>query len=314
MKNFTCIIFLFLTTSICNSQNLIPNGDFEQYHSCPDDISELDSALYWFTPTDGTSDYYNQCATSNLVGVPDNGMGHQVAHSGVGYSGIFFYDDLLGFSLNYREYLEVQLTSALTAGNCYRFQMYMSLSELSAYAVSDIEVHFSSGPVTNFGTQAPLLVTPQIVNTGSYITDTVNWVTFAANYTANGTETHIVIGSFKDDSMADTLFVNANTGIEHFAYYYIDDVSLMLCTGVEEQNYHQEINSFPNPFNDGLNFSCNSNSDSQVIIYDIASRIIFNGSFTSSIHLNTSQFSKGIYMYEIRNEDVVVKKGKLIKQ
>ena len=80
------LITLLLTCRICSAQNLVPNGDFEGYSGCPDNASQFDSTLFWFSPTAATPDYFNQCATSN-VGVPYNDFGYQPAHSGGGYAG-----------------------------------------------------------------------------------------------------------------------------------------------------------------------------------------------------------------------------------
>lgn len=53
---------------------------------------------------------------------------------------------------------------------------------------------------------------------------------------------------------------------------------------------------------------------SLIIIYDIASREILKQRFTSSTTLNTANFSKGIYFYEVRNGNGVIKKGKVVKE
>jgi hypothetical protein len=36
--------------------------------------------------------------------------------------------------------------------------------------------------------------------------------------------------------------------------------------------------------------------------------------FTNSISLNTESFSKGVYLYEVRNKNGVIKNGKLVKE
>lgn len=113
-KQIIFFILLF-TCRNCIAQNLVPNGNFEGYRSCPTDISQLDTALYWITPTTGTSDYFNQCTTNASIDVPNNQVGFQTAYSGVGYSGIFLFDIFFNVSLNYREYLEVPLTSVSMA-------------------------------------------------------------------------------------------------------------------------------------------------------------------------------------------------------
>jgi hypothetical protein len=88
MKNFYLQVILILTGTISYSQNLVPNGDFEQYSGCPTGYSQIDSALYWTVPTSvNSTDYYNACAISLSVSVPLNGAGFQETHSGSGYGG-----------------------------------------------------------------------------------------------------------------------------------------------------------------------------------------------------------------------------------
>jgi len=90
--NLRIFITLFVFTgNICCAQNLIVNGDFEDYTTCPWALSQLDFAQYWINPTTvngGTPDYYNACCTSTWVGVPKNNFGFQNAYSGSAYGGV----------------------------------------------------------------------------------------------------------------------------------------------------------------------------------------------------------------------------------
>ena len=61
--------------------NLVYNGDFEIYDTCPKNIStpgdlQIEHCLAWTAPTKlGTSDYFNVCNNSTLnkfAGVPKN--------------------------------------------------------------------------------------------------------------------------------------------------------------------------------------------------------------------------------------------------
>ncbi len=71
---------------------------------------------------------------------------------------------------------------------------------------------------------------------------------------------------------------------------------------------------FPNPFVDKLNITIMENESSEIILYDISSRKILQQKFTNTISLNTSQLANGLYIYEIRNNNGEVRKGKVIKQ
>ena len=82
MNKLCCLIVLIFTCGVCEAQNLLPNGAFEQYSGCPDSVCQIDSALFWFSPTTGMGannylpSYYNQCSAS-WVGVPGNVFGTQ---------------------------------------------------------------------------------------------------------------------------------------------------------------------------------------------------------------------------------------------
>ena len=76
----------------------------------------------------------------------------------------------------------------------------------------------------------------------------------------------------------------------------------------------RELKIFPNPFSDNLNITTNDEELLEVNLYDILSRSVLQQKFTSSISLNTFQLAKGIYIYEVRNKNGVIKAGKVVKQ
>jgi hypothetical protein len=123
---FILLQFIHLTSW---GQNLVPNGDFEYYSSCPTDDGQIFKAIPWFQPYTGggtnssSTDYFNMCANSNsFVSVPLNFIGHQFAHSGFGYTGIEVYSG--GFDA--REYLEVELFDTLIPNATYCLNIYVS--------------------------------------------------------------------------------------------------------------------------------------------------------------------------------------------
>jgi hypothetical protein len=98
------LFVLMLTCKVCNAQNLIPNGDFEQFSGCPNSMGQLSNALFWINPTlQGSPDYFNQCAIGP-ANVPNANWGYQPAHSGGGYCGIDIRDESVTEG---REYIEV---------------------------------------------------------------------------------------------------------------------------------------------------------------------------------------------------------------
>jgi hypothetical protein len=93
------------------------------------------------------------------------------------------------------------------------------------------------------------------------------------------------------------------------------DASVPHCyTGINKINDDDSVNVFPNPFSDKLNITTSKNELSEIIIYDITSRKIMLQKFTGSASLNTEPLTKGIYIYEVRNNNGVIKKGKIVKE
>jgi hypothetical protein len=92
------------------------------------------------------------------------------------------------------------------------------------------------------------------------------------------------------------------------------NVSVPHCiTGINEVN-ENGVNLFPNPFTTQLNITTTNNDQSKIILYDITSKIIIQQKFTGSVSLNTEQLKKGIYLFEIRNKNGIIKKGEIIKE
>ncbi len=301
-----------MTCRICGAQNLVPNGDFERYKSCPTYISQLDTLFDWFNPTNATPDYFNVCVSPFWASVPYNFMGYQYAHSAVGYAGLI----QLAAGVNWREYIEVQLLSPLIASACYQFQMYISAGDDCEYKTDAIQVYFSDTAYNNSTTDLLPLI-PQISNAAGSVPDTMNWMLVTANYIATGGEQYIIIGNYYD-SINTSLSIANPVGIHHFAYIFIDDVCLTACgssctTGISDESENADKYAYPNPFSDKLNFRISNKELSEIILYDIASRKILQQKFTNSVSLNTEQLAKGLYLYEVRNKDGSCKKGKVVK-
>ncbi|MEO5569903.1 MAG: T9SS type A sorting domain-containing protein [Bacteroidia bacterium] len=79
-------------------------------------------------------------------------------------------------------------------------------------------------------------------------------------------------------------------------------------------NYQFPISISPNPVTEKLNVNVNNNELSEIILYDITGRKLLQQKFLNSITLNTKQLAKGIYLYEVRNKNGVIKKGKVVKE
>ena len=227
-KKAGVLLVLFLTSYfVIDSKaqvNLVPNGDFEIYTSCPTSPGQTNRAFPWYDPNNSTSDYFNSCApVSSGVNVPGNmSVFFQFAHSGVGYTGLFGEQSP---SANHREYIQVKLSDSLSYSSCYVVTFYCNLLNAEKYAINNMGA-FISQTAISCPQNLPYNLTPQILLPGNpTISDTLNWVKVQGLYNANGGEQYITIGNFQYDSNTVFQVINASS-VEAESYYYIDDVSL----------------------------------------------------------------------------------------
>jgi hypothetical protein len=104
-----------------------------------------------------------------------------------------------------------------------------------------------------------------------------------------------------------TTFVNASFTIEEYAC----NKGSMNINELKNDLFFQVI---PNPFNDNITFKSNYNEFLELVLYDITSSKITHIMFTKDVSLNTVKLSKGIYIFEIKNKDNVIHRGKVIKE
>ena len=151
MKKHLLIGVVGLSSLFAGGQNLVPNGSFEQFSTCPIGLAKINYALNWYNPAigvnvggnGGTPDYFNQCATPSQAGIPNNAFGYQQAYSGNAYGGLaLFYFGVPDF----REYIESDIVMPLLANGCYHFEMYVNLANTSKFSTEFIfwKLYFSN--------------------------------------------------------------------------------------------------------------------------------------------------------------------------
>jgi OmpA-OmpF porin, OOP family len=288
------IILIFYFHFVSAQENLVANGGFEEFFSCPSGLADF-TVSDWIPATGGSSDYFNTCNLSS-VSIPANIVGYQNAHSGNGYCGI-----VSGFenpNENQREYIQTQLLSELIAGKEYVFSGFFSLADSSRYCVKNLGITFSSTAIGGaFGT--PISFSPvQIFPENTALCDTGVWAEAKVNYIAQGGENYLTVGLFFDDNSSQIELVNPLK--VDFAYYYIDDIS------VKEFSF----GAIPNvltPNNDGINdfWELNSPSETEFYILNRWGSIVFKGVSNSNViswqgdDINGNGCSDGVYYYKI---------------
>ncbi len=205
--------------SVCISQNLVPNPSFETYTACPANWGNGGPMLCfpWVNGNLATADYFNTCATSTNVQIPNNLFGNQPAHTGNAYAGYWARESFI-----WREYLQVQLTQPLVAGFSYEVSFYVSLADLHC-GVTHVGAYLSSTP-PDPATIGPLAASPQIEANIGYVNDKDNWTLVTGCYAATGGEQYITIGNFYNNPSSP---LDPTCSTAPNSYYYLDDVSVV---------------------------------------------------------------------------------------
>jgi Secretion system C-terminal sorting domain len=318
------LILLLFSSSLLRAQNLVPNGSFEIFSSCPSNYGQIYKATGWFQPhkypgnnnvnSCSSSDLFQSCALLPNLSVPLNDAGFQNARTGNAYAGIAFFTIWVNGNGG-REYIEVKLNKALVENKKYDLTYYVSFAEGSLYSTTKFDAYFSNDSLLHTSIDfIKIPVSPQIQYNGR-IDDTLNWVAVSGSYIANGGEQFLTIGNFQDSAASNPAYIPSGFQVGG-SYYYIDDVSLIedTITGVDElSNSNFEI--FPNPSTD--NFKVKSMQDiTGISLIDIYANTVItkrNNKITETI--DVSNLADGIYFVvcEFKNgmrarKKIVVKK------
>jgi outer membrane protein OmpA-like peptidoglycan-associated protein len=219
MKNLIALFFVLFYINT-QAQNLVPNGGFESIKSCPNswvDTVQKPVAYHWYSPDNGTPDYYNTCGTNDGK-VPDLWSGYQLPAEGEGFAGIYNWS-----KFTYKEYLGVKLKEQLIKDTVYTISFSFANAKNSDYACFDIGLILSSDSTL---TENSISVISSRVDKNSWDPIT-KWAKFETTYKASGDERHLFIGNFLDALSPDTLkfrFNYVHPMLSGRAYLYIDEV------------------------------------------------------------------------------------------
>jgi outer membrane protein OmpA-like peptidoglycan-associated protein len=216
------ILFLssILGISFSQSSNLIPNSSFELFKKLPDDVAQAKECLIsWTIPNKvGRGEYYHAKCDSKKAGTKKNHFGQQNPHSGDAYVG-------LCVAKNFREFLQVELTSALIKSETYSIKLYVSCADKPRLSsLDEFNILFSNGSFS-IPKNENLLVTPEIKFTGNF-SNQKDWIELSSSYIANGTEKYMTFGSFMYEDKGKTH--GEINGAFKYAHYYVDDISIVL--------------------------------------------------------------------------------------
>ena len=241
------VIFLFLLLlsfplSLL-SQNLIPNGDFEEYNQLPNQQGKLTNCKHWINPTFATPDYFHSDALpGSTVQLPNTGFATVEPFSGNGIAGLFL---VVG---DIREYITVELIKPLKKGKSYTlsFAHTNGSGDYFASCGSDRFGIYFSKTIPYLNTLFSLPVLPQI-EIPNFCWDTI-WKNESFTFVADDNYTTLTFGNFytSDETTTMTMVQAVTTGN---AYFFIDKVELI----PEEAEVHIEMPNVFTPNEDGTN-------------------------------------------------------------
>jgi hypothetical protein len=322
------ILILLLGFGYYNSisQNLIANGSFENYTApvnCTGGGGGFDNYTAfpvnhvvnnWYSLN--SPDYFSQlCNGSNNNGSPTNLFGCNYANEGNNYAGFI----LFTASYETKEYIYQQLSNPLQAGKLYCMSFYVSRADLITHAIHSIGAFFSNN-IQSTTSLGYVNATPQIVNQSGFITDTIGWTEIQGCFTANGGEQYVTIGNFNSNTDTDTLFVgsaNPLSGANCYAYYYIDNITLIdqSTVGVSELVKENSFEVYPNPNNGIMQLNYNISKKAELLITDITGRVVNSYPLDEtqrSIVINEQGLNAGIYFYTIKQNNHILKQDKIV--
>ncbi len=314
----TVLLFKYTYSQV----NLVPNPGFEIYDTCPYSGSQIQFAKRWFSPTTGTPDYYNACASPypiTPVSVPSNAFGSSFAHAGNGMAGFYCFDPNLN-SL-YREYVSIRLTSPLVNNEKYFVSFFVKLPDSIRYATNRLHAYF--GDTIHKNSYDTINVIPQVASfLPGFYNNKSAWTKVKGSFIAQGTKKFIYLGYFKHPFTNDSLYVGgSSTGYYsyHTCYYYLDDVCVTTDSlynenwgvGIQERQSASPVRVFPTIIEDYLYFE-NINSLEKVRVYSTYAESQNVSYLNNSIDF--TNLKSGIYFILINTDDKKIIKFKVIKQ
>lgn len=307
-------LFLTITTTWAQVENMVLNPSFEEYEDCPQSYTFMDKTHrlipHWTYPSFTTPDYFNKCS-SGEVKVPSNFAGHSQPKSGDGYMGSI----LSGTDRDFREYFQGTLKEPMEEGQRYCVSFWYKLASGSKFAVDQLSVYFVNNEVAN-SNKTYLGYNAQLNNQeGLFLDNTEEWIQFCQVYKADGGESFFLVGNFKNYNNTNYVVTGKDTKNKKgkaYAYYYFDDfeirplVDCNVCACVPKGMETVVIDSFYTGGLDPVTGQIDEIKNDGVISLGIS-----GGSPPYSIKWSTgaknvqkiTNLSAGKYAYEIRDQN-----------
>lgn len=221
LLKLTFTITLYFIIQKGAGQNLVTNGDFEDYITLPGSYSEIDYCRDWNNAGGlATPDYFHLNGTGP-VQLPNSELGTVNPYSGSGIAGFYTYMS----TQVWHEFISCSLSSPTVQGDYYlvSFRLVNGTGNHSnGTSTNHIGMRFSEHPLKQTSCN-PIPVTPQIDIKQNFYSTT--WKTFSFYFVADSAYQYITIGNFYTD--AQTNIVQQYTNPYYYgAYYFIDKIEV----------------------------------------------------------------------------------------
>lgn len=218
-----------------DDKNLVQNPSFEAISGKLKKLKQIKVAAEWDSPTALRADLYSTEKEGLPCSAPENQYGKESPYDGSNYAGIVMY------SYNNKEprtYLQSQLIAPLRKDVTYCIKFYVSLSDLSKYAVNNFGMYFSKEGLL-LEEKGDIIIDKEkdrkyiAVNTDNRVyNERYNWIPVCATYTATGKENFITIGNFFNNKETEYEKLKKMAGFNGTqiptSYYYIDQVEVFI--------------------------------------------------------------------------------------
>ncbi|MFA6056778.1 MAG: gliding motility-associated C-terminal domain-containing protein [Taibaiella sp.] len=227
----TLTSILFFGMNLCNAQNLVHNGGFEEYIYPPTGSGLLledfvhDWASYYNTPDYFSTQFMGDAGMLDYCGT--------LPHGGKGIIGAYVLGYFSSMPAYNREYIQGELSEPLKANTMYYAEMYvkpMLKAPVINFGIDKLGIAFTDKHY-NFATVSDLLLieeVPEVENKLGVITDRNTWTKVSGCFIAEGGETKIIIGNFRIDEETDSTMLPGAFGEEQFhygmSYFLFDDI------------------------------------------------------------------------------------------
>lgn len=284
MKSIILSLAIYSIIIIANSQNVIPNADFESWTQ----HSNYDSPNFWSNPNSTT-------ASLNIFPVTKESV---IKHSG-----------LHSVKIQSKSIFGTPIPGLITLGdfsvNIVTMQATISGGIEFTARPNSLKGYFQYEPVSNDEAFIGILMLKKTGNiwdtigTGQFRNSTriVNWTEFSADITYTSTEnpTHMNI-----------IIVSSDINLpQPNSTLYIDNLRLTYPMSIDETN-NNDIKIFYS--NDNLNIINPKSHNIDIIeIYNLEGKLIFNqniNSFSENININVSGLKKGIYLIKYQTNSL----------